>query len=332
MSDKIAEWLEAAGGTLIKQSGVNWISTCPFHKDTRRSFSINSEDGRYICFSESCGVYGGLYAFLKEGCGFAPARALKLASEFSTYESPGKFGDWEELPDWGGRRSKEDPTTKKIAEHMLGLYEFCPEYMRNRGFSIKTLRKWEIGYDFEQKRVTIPVRDEYGELVGMSKRATLKTQETPYLHLEFKRSHFLYGAHFVAPRDDVWVTEGQLDALALSQFGLSAVSTMSARVSPTHVKKLSKHKGRVILAFDNDSDGRSATVRVGEGLLKKGIVALVARQYPTYVRWDGEEEEVKDPGKLVELYTRKSDEVITFLSELTPYDSVRLEPEYVVGL
>jgi putative DNA primase/helicase len=314
--EQIQAYMEAAGVGKIKPSGDNLIGTCPFHEDTHRSFSVNVHTGQFCCFAGSCGEQGGLFAFLVKGCGYTAKKAQGIAEEYAdSFEGKGTEAGWQtEFPAWADRRRSAE-TQEVIQEKLLGLYDFCPKYMReNRGFLKETLRRWEVGYDFETERVTFPVRDEDGHFIGLSKRTT-KNEDPKYLHLGFKRSRVLYGEFFVpqAARR-VWVAEGQIDALALWQMGVNyPVSTMSAKVGKRQIERLRRY-AKVVLAYDADLDGRVATKKIGDALIEAGHREVyVARSYP---------EGVKDPGDLLQ---SEPEEVRRFIAALEPYDHVRLD-------
>ena len=126
------------------------------------------------------------------------------------------------------------------------------------------------------------------------------------------------------------MTEGQSDVWGLVQGGIgqpggvpddTPVSTMGARVSDEQIEMLAEYE-RVVLAFDDDVDGRAVTVRVGDELLPRmgpGEV-MVACQFPVGV---------KDPGDLVRQSRKK---VRTFISTLIPYDEWRLRPGSLDGI
>jgi len=314
---QIQGFLEEAGVGKIKPSGENLIGTCPFHDDTHRSFSMNVETGQWLCFSESCGEQGGLVAFLVKGCGWSFDKAKELAGEWWQHaEGIGTEDGWDvDFPSWAERRRLPEERQQALDERLLGLYDFCPRYMtEERGFRREVLRRWEVGYDFETERVTFAVRDATGDLIGFSKRTTKKGEDPKYLHLGFKRSRVLYGEVFVPGTAEVWVTEGQVDCMALYQMGVTCpTSTLSAKVGRWQIRALSKYP-RVVLAYDHDADGMVATLKVGDALMEMGHREVyVARTYP-----DG----VKDPGDLL----KKGDEAKRkFIGTLESYDLVRLD-------
>lgn len=311
----LERYLQEAGCTLIKPSGTQWIACCPFHADTHRSFAMNAETGQFCCYAEHCGAQGGLLSFLVEGCSYSYKKALRVVETLGLWSDFNEGAEIEELPDWKSRHGIGREAAADVKERMLGLYDFCPTYMRQRGFTKQILRKWEVGFDFELNRVTFPVRNDQGILLGFSKRA-INDEYPKYLHLGFKKSQVMYGAHFVGTYNTVWVGEGQTDVIALDQFGVTdgahVVSTMGARVSDDQVMWLRAFK--TVLVFDNDADGRSATKRIGDKLLEWGHRDVyVASSYP-----DG----AKDPGMLVR-YPDKT--VRRFLAELESYDLWRLQ-------
>jgi len=334
----VREWLREAGCRDLKPSGENVAALCPFHADTHNSFSMSVRTGRYTCFSESCGAHGNAYGFLVRALGWAPRKALakvkSLALLEEGYEAAHAGADpagWEASRRmFGGRRwavGAAEPVAG-VHEASTGIYEFCPTYMIERGFTEATLRAWEIGFDFDQEAVTVPVRARGGALLGYTRRRTTVRGGAKYAHLGFARSRVLYGAHKApAGRGDAspaswwWVGEGAFDALALAQLrgpGAVQVSTLSAKVSAWQTAELAKAPG-VVMAFDDDRDGRAATLRVGDDLVcKYGRRHVgVATGYPPGV---------KDPAQILSDKLGARD-INAFTCEVTPFDEWRLDYE-----
>lgn len=319
-ASRIQHFLEEAGVQKIKPSGENLIGLCPFHQDNHRSFSMNVTTGQYICFSEACGESGGLLSFLINACDYSYKRARKEAERFGVVLERSKYDDVSlDFPEWRSRRmGVQSPL---LQEKLLGLYDFCPRYLVDRMFDRAFLKAWEVGYDFETEKVVLPVRDAGGSLVGITKRAT-DGSFPKYLHLKFKKSNFLYGENRQGDwvrGQMVWCGEGHLDAIAIRQMKVrNVVSTMGSRVSGVQIKrlgKLARKHGGIVLAYDNDSDGVSATKRIGDELLETGERnVFVAAAYP-----DG----FKDPGDLLEMGTWG--QMQTFFADVERYDRWRLD-------
>lgn len=310
---QIREWLEQAGGKKIRESGDgNIVSTCPFHTDNSPSFCIRADTGLFICYSAKCGVSGNLVNFLVSGLKWSFKRAVKAAESANVFllQDPRQV----EIPAYGSRekqRAGKDGVV--IRDGHLGLYAFCPSYMLRRGYSKATLRTWEIGFDYGMRRVTIPVRDKSGLLIGISKRKVDEWQEPPYLHLGFWKGDHLYGQHQPrASSAQTFIVEGQCDLLSVyervPQQRVQALSTMGSRVSKRQMDLIRKISGDIVLAFDNDTDGWAVTHKVGDYLASHGKNCLVAQTYP-----DG----VKDPGDLLKA---KEKDVERFLTELVSFN------------
>ena len=73
----------------------------------------------------------------------------------------------------------------------------------NDNISYEVQREFEIGYDDFSNRITIPIRDEIGSLVGVKGRLfqrELTDDEMKYLYIEpCNRSQILYGLHKSIP-------------------------------------------------------------------------------------------------------------------------------------
>jgi DNA primase len=172
-------------------------------------------------------------------------------------------------------------------------------YLLKRGFELESIEEWEGGYDRDRKRVTFPVRNRIGNLVGLVGRAIHNLLLPEYLNYwKFDKGRFLYGEHRIAPRTKVIVVEGLLDTIKVWQQlakenllnEYSVVSTLGAGVTFLQGQKLCRYTDEVILFFDNDAAGKTARDTLGKSLCDKVLVQYV--EYPN----DAEE----DPDSLIE--------------------------------
>ena len=58
-----------------------------------------------------------------------------------------------------------------LPEALLGGWDFTPKKMLDWGFTEETIRHFDIGFDRAEKRITFPIRDHHGVLVGVSGRS-----------------------------------------------------------------------------------------------------------------------------------------------------------------
>lgn len=150
-------------------------------------------------------------------------------------------------------------------------------YMFDRGFAVETLVAWGIGYDERTQRITIPVHNEDGELVGVKARSwkTKKAEKIKYLILGdnpekpkrfkygfpyYEKSLVVFGLHMLdGPVDSLVLVEGELDVMALWQIGVPAACTGSAHLSEAQAKLVRDWCDEVVAFFDAGEAGDNAT-------------------------------------------------------------------------
>lgn len=267
-----------------------WRSICPFHEgaDNPTSFHI-TDNGSWRCYS--CGASGTTLeelvsrrtgiplAMAREAVDNLPGRFRHIGDVLAVLNAP-PAGSYAVLPD------------SAISEFMGG----CPAYLVYRGFDRKVLHDYEIGYDYSDEKIVLPCRDIHGDLVGLTRRQDGHTEHLwpKYKHESFTKTQHLYGGHLAREwKGDLYVVEGQLDAVRVTQLGARGVAMMGAYISPEQVDLLSSlPASRIILALDNDQAGKVGTAFAIKRLRKVPSVLhrLHIADYST-----------KDPGDLLSL-------------------------------
>ncbi|MEG1502296.1 MAG: hypothetical protein RR370_02795 [Synergistaceae bacterium] len=161
-----------------------------------------------------------------------------------------------------GIYEEEDISLKPISEAILGYYKpYVNDMFAKDGISYATQQLFEIGYDDETNAITIPIRDEIGNLVGVKGRFFDYTLETSkYIYIEkCAKSKILYGLDksykYIKQLGYVIVTEAEKGHLQLHDMGIyNGVSVSGKKVSKIQAQKLSSLGVKIILAFDSDVD------------------------------------------------------------------------------
>lgn len=188
-----------------------------------------------------------------------------------------------------------------LPESLLGVYDWRPDGLVDQGFETKVLRELEIGYDNGKDRIIFPIRDLYGNLVGLMGRATVHGDHPRYLLYRGRRindegklvtsdfgpefdeqfpaykieeSHkYLWNAHRVYPlmlskAAPLIVVEGFKACIWLIQLGFwNTVALMGSGMSIEQHDMISRMSGRGIWLFlDNDDSGIKGTLRIGRWL------------------------------------------------------------------
>jgi DNA primase len=267
----------------VKRTGPdNIMALCPFH-DNRNTpaFTMNLSRGLYYCFS--CEARGNLMTFLRN-VGMSRA-AIEVQYGFVIDELSKK------------KVKRQDPLrplvlqNEPLPEALLGIFDKCPLALVNEdGFDEELLHRLEIGFDDKHMRITFPLRDIDGTLVGISGRAV--TDEQPKYKVydrEFKdfdlpqhktyKSHLLWNGHLVfpqtyfAPASYVVLVEGFKACMRFLQAEVpSTVAMLGSFMSDVQRQLLERMASEVYIMLDDNAAGLRGTVFTG---LKLGIPVRV---------------------------------------------------------
>lgn len=290
----------------------NLAAKCPFpdHDDHNPSFAININNGLWKC--HGCNRSGNLATLLR-GLGVSRSRVDQLVGPV--------------LPQLQKRQRREqqrkqsrfigsDPFLAEviIPESVLGVFDWRPDGLVEQGFDQKLLRELEVGYDREKDRITYPIRDVYGNLVGVSGRSTLHGVKPRYLVYRGRRktdkgfvagdfgpgfddlfptyqikSHkYLWNAHRVFrlledSDEPIIVVEGFKGCIWLMQHGYwNVVATMGSSMSQEQHDLICRVSGGgVVLFYDNDFAGIKGMMRVGKWL-SRSVVDISVWELPPW--------------------------------------------------
>ena len=235
---------------------------CPFHADNSPSLSINIEKGVWICHV-GCGQ-GSLKLFLKEYLKFSWDEVTQyLQKRYATFDI-----DIFEVP------SLEDSPEEVQPLEFPFKPGFVPPWIFDRGFSKKTLRKWECTMD-DEGTLIIPVKNKDDRLLGWISRRLYLTPK--YLYSKgFKKSRTLFGINFLRKTDFLCITEGSLDAMWLDQHNYSSVALLGANLSKIQEELLIDAPIKeLVLCLDNDTAGMQAAETMLTRLSSRCIVSVV---------------------------------------------------------
>ena len=150
------------------------------------------------------------------------------------------------------------PINEKILDY---YYKLGSVKFKKEGLSYSTQRIFEVGYDLISDRITIPIRDELGTLVGVKgRRIDSKTDMgDKYIYLEpCAKSQILYGLNltkkYIKEKSEVIVVESEKSVMKLWDYGIkNAVAVGGHDLSRTQVEKLSRLCcNEIIICYDQD--------------------------------------------------------------------------------
>jgi DNA primase len=144
-------------------------------------------------------------------------------------------------------------------------------------------------YDFYRNRIIFPIHDRSGQIIGFGGRAISKDDEPKYINSAdsavFPKSKTLYGLYFALKKLEgdtppVFV-EGYVDVVTAHQAGFTqCVATLGTAMTEDHARMLVKYNRQVIICYDADRAGISATLKgaqIWESLGVEGAEVRVAR-------------------------------------------------------
>jgi DNA primase len=306
----------------LTQRGKNYLCVCPFHDDHSPSMSVSSEKQIYKCFA--CGATGNVFTFVQDyenvsfmeavsivadKCGielsFDPTKAvvadafveehkiMDLSQKFFVNNLKTSFG--KEATKYLNERGISEDIIKEFGIGLsLDTNDSLYQLLSKKGYSTSQLDA--IGlisnsngdiYDMFTRRITFPLWDKDGKIVGFSARIYrgeknvskyMNSRETKI----FRKGETLYNYHNAkdaAKREkEIIVVEGFMDAIRISSIGLkNVVALCGTAMTKEQISLLKKLRCKVILCLDNDNAGLLATVNNGEELVKENVETYVIR-------------------------------------------------------
>lgn len=276
--------LDALGIAVHRRLDDEIFAKCPMHKqrtgsdDRNPSWSVNASTGIHHCFS--CGYKGTFLDLVmdlrRDNDIFAALRWIRtfgitLDKVFN-------------LPEWG-REGVVEETDTSITESRLAAFADVPDMqLHRRKVSRESVDHFRLRWATTKECWIIPIRDG-DKLIGWQEKAKGYFKNVPY---RVKKSRCLFGLHVFQGNTAILV-ESPLDVVRLHTLGYEGgLSSYGVRVSARQMKLVIENADSLILALDNDKDGRLRT----DELLKE-----YATKIPTWVFNYGDTDK-KDIGEM----------------------------------
>lgn len=172
-------------------------------------------------------------------------------------------------PLFGGMFSKL--STIRETEHEIKTYseDILNEYKNvwnarflNDGISPRVQKMFNIGYDENTDRISVPWRTPHGELCGVMGRLNYKDDEKPkwFPLIAFSKTFVLYGFsenyEYIMSNDTIYIGESEKFVLQLATMGYrNAVALGGSNITEEHIKLImSTNPKRVVMCWDEGLD------------------------------------------------------------------------------
>ncbi|MEX0974829.1 MAG: DNA primase [Bacillota bacterium] len=325
----------------LRKTGKNYVGLCPFHEERTPSFSVDPDKQLFYCFGCGAGGSVFNFLMRKDGLTFPEAVRTLAERAGVTLPSPRARAEEESAMKERRRlRSSLEFAQKRYREMLDSSHGAqAREYLEGRGLTRETIDKFGLGYapdewefvasagrsagfdrvdllkagllierpssgyyDRFRHRVTFPIWDTAGELVGFGGRS-LGDEQPKYLNSPdtplFRKGKELYALNLAKPairrENSVCVMEGYMDVITSFQHGIDyTVAGMGTALSREQARALLLLAERVFLVYDQDDAGKRAARRsidvFREGGGRTSVVAFQGAKDPDeFLRARGKE-------------------------------------------
>ena len=333
----------------LKQRGTNYTGLCPFHNEKSPSFTVNPAKEMYKCFGCGAAGDAIKFLREHEKLDYPQsiewlANFYNITVEHDN-TTPAQTQEHKDIRTKMFECIEEAQTKFETLLHSKhNGADAAAQYLQSRSITEKTIREWSIGYapldfkflttgfinsnkyqaaqdcglivtkegnthDFFLNRITIPIRDLKGNIVGFGGRLVpgedveADKKFAKYLNpkesIIYSKAKILFGlyealtAKAFAKNDGetppVYICEGYFDVISLHETGVhNAVAGCGTAITEDQVKILRKYTTHAVLLLDSDNAGINAAMKTIDLLLnhdmKVEVIELIdAKDIDEYI-------------------------------------------------
>ena len=230
-------------------------------------------------------------------------------------------------------------TKRKISSDSVNKFQIgyskswndLPDFLRKKGYTFEQMKEAGVveirqegngAYDVMGERLTFPIFNSSEQVIGFSARILVPSDYAKYKNtaqtVVFNKSKAIFGINHIKKLKQqgklkrVVIVEGQIDVIAMHQAGFEeTIACLGTALTKEHARELKRFADKIILCFDGDSAGISATNRTIE-VLKEFDFDISIASLP----------EKKDPDEFIDSYGK--DAMTKLLDEAKPVIDFKL--------
>lgn len=172
------------------------------------------------------------------------------------------------------------PTLDQAMEAYAENVELAASYLRERGITMETARSFQLGVVVEPAvghesftgRLAVPYRTRAG--VKNIKFRAMDGAQPKYLGLPHARPRLFNVNALLVDSPVCAISEGELDAIVLTQASLPAVGAPGASTWQDHFPRLFAGYEQVFIFADGDSAGKDFASRVADDIYSSVIIQM----------------------------------------------------------
>ncbi len=281
----------------LTKKGEDYWGLCPFHPDNNASMSVSTKLDMFQCFA--CHKAGNVFNFIANIENISYGDAIRLLAKEDGYEV-GNVTKYQNphTKDYEiinlAIKFYQNNINSSLGNNAI-------KYLNDRQIDRETIKKFEIGLSISRQpitpfltnkydlntlidlgisntnsndiftdRIMIPIHDLNGNPIGFGGRVYQTKDTSKYINTKatriFDKSTILYNyhrAHNKLSKDDsIIIMEGYFDVIRASTVGINnCVAPMGTALTSKQIKTLKKITNNIILCFDGDEAGKTATIR-----------------------------------------------------------------------
>ena len=287
----VIDFLQTLGVRNLTWSGNEASFSCPgdFHRngDNRPSARMNLDSTLWVC--HSCLNKGNAITFLADFENIPRKEAKKkLEDKYKNEQNWNLELEIKKIMNYFKRDVSIDdfktPNLSWLDAFKLDWHTIDKPYKKymveKRGFHPLVMFEFFIGYDYFTDRITIPILDDEGSLVGFKGRDWQNKKDnpkymilgdrSPYKHFSFDpypKSRFVFNLYNAKRYNSVFICEGELNAIWMHQLGYKNTVAISGMFLSQHQRELIKENfDEVIIFLDPGNAGDIGTQRIVDSL------------------------------------------------------------------
>lgn len=289
-----------AEGIECKRIGREAATLCPWHNDSNPSLTLN--DDKNLCFCFVCGGGSDAIAYVQQRFGTSFTEAVeRIAEKHNILVEYDNLDPEEALRIAKHRRDallglqKQQQSFRESIKSDAGLP--ARQWLLSRNIQPATAKYFELGWaqhGYFNSRVTVPIHDHRGTLVGFTGRQIddqfsdqkYKNSSTSEI---FDKGSLIFNEHRAMQEARLAgylvFVEGHFDVISMWQYGLKNVVATQGTAGPTiqSIKRLMRQCRRFVLCYDGDQGGHKAIehfVKAAGPLVTSGELTLTVAKMP----------------------------------------------------
>ena len=255
----------------VGNSDNQYIALCPYHQDTKPSFSINTEKGLHNC--KACGVSGNAYQ-LAEYLGHPnPKEYISDMNGYNGTKYTKYTSNHKESGVLATRSVDNANLSSKMEAYKLNLKNNWESMDCSKIWSKSIIDELDVGLD-SYNNFVFAYHNEEGKIINIKKHKGGQEGEA---------SKKWYLSHKIASykRDrELFICEGEKDAICLYNEGYQVTSGSCGALSIPNVDVLKEFK-TIWVPFDKDNTGIEGAKKLSKELLSNNLEAEIM-----VVEWD----------------------------------------------